>query len=192
MLASLVVQLERAQAGPETVAVVLAGSGASFSAGFDITLFRDPRAVSALLMDQRPALLAALSGLLEAGPKPTVAALHGAALGGGLELAMACNSRLAASGAALGLPESRLGILPGFGGTQRLPRLVGVSVAAAMMCSGKALMAQEAEAAGLVDGVVETADGLLAGGWVSGHGGAHVVEGGAALFRQLPSVRRAR
>ena len=92
--------------------------------------------------------------LVEDGPKPTVAAIEGLALGGGCEIAMACNARVAAPGASLGLPELQLGIIPGFGGTQRLPRLVGVAKAVEMMLTSAPVKSEKALQLGLVDAVV--------------------------------------
>lgn len=100
-------------------------------------------------------------GLLETIGKPSVAAVNGFALGAGLELAMACTLRIASSNAKLGLPEVKLGLLPGYGGTQRLPRLVGQGKALELLLTGEPIEAQEAWRIGLVNEVVEPAD-LLA------------------------------
>ena len=102
-----------------------------------------------------------LNALVEAGPKPTVAAIENLALGGGLELAMACNARVCTPKAQLGLPELQLGVIPGFGGTQRLPRLVGLPKALEMIMKSKPVKAEEALKLGLVDQVVP-AQSLLA------------------------------
>lgn len=110
------------------VAAVLIGAGTTFIAGSDIREFGQP-----LAEPQLPMVIAAI----EACPKPFVAALHGAALGGGFELALGCDARIAAPETVVGLPEVTLGIIPGAGGTQRLPRLVGVPRALAMICSGE-------------------------------------------------------
>ncbi|RWQ62654.1 MAG: 3-hydroxyacyl-CoA dehydrogenase, partial [Mesorhizobium sp.] len=104
--------------------------------------------------------LRAIIAVLETIAKPTVAAIHGTALGGGLELALGCHFRAADTGAKLGLPEVKLGLLPGGGGTVRLPRLVGALKALSMIVSGTPIGAAEALAAGLVDAVFE--DGLTA------------------------------
>ena len=95
-----------------------------------------------------------LNQLVEAGPKPTVAAIENLALGGGLELAMACNARVVTPKAQLGLPELQLGVIPGFGGTQRLPRLVGLPKALEMIMRSKSVKAEEALKIGLVDAIV--------------------------------------
>jgi enoyl-CoA hydratase len=133
--------------------VVLTGAGErAFCAGADIDELRrrDHRTESAPGSPRRE-----LAALLEAMPKPTIAALNGHALGGGLELAMACTFRLAVPRARLGLPEIRLGIMPGNGGTQRLVRLVGLGRALELVLTGTPIAAAEAERVGLVNRVVE-------------------------------------
>lgn len=127
-------------------AIVIACAGRTFVAGADITEFGKPV--------QQPDLRA-LIVMLETITKPTVAAIHGTALGGGLELALGCHFRVANAGAKLGLPEVKLGILPGGGGTVRLPRLVGAVKALKMIVSGTPIGAAEAHGAGLVDAVFE-------------------------------------
>ncbi|MVN88944.1 3-hydroxyacyl-CoA dehydrogenase [Deinococcus sp. HMF7620] len=145
--------LEAAAADDTIEAVILIGGGRTFVAGADIKTFNLPR-------DQAPDLRGTVEKL-DAFPKPTVAALHGTALGGGLELALACTYRVAVGGARLGLPEVKLGVLPGAGGTQRLPRVVGAPKGLEMMLSGSPIGAAEAKAIGLVDELVE--GDLLAG-----------------------------
>jgi 3-hydroxyacyl-CoA dehydrogenase len=127
-------------------AVVLIGTGRAFMGGADIREFDQP-----LGEPQMPAVIAAIMD----SPKPWIAALHGAALGGGLELALACDVRLAAPGTLVGLPEVTLGIIPGAGGTQHLPRIVGVARAIDLICSGRRLSAAEAAPLGIVDFVIE-------------------------------------
>ncbi|UDL87609.1 enoyl-CoA hydratase/isomerase family protein [Mesorhizobium sp. PAMC28654] len=129
---------------PSVAAIVIACAGRTFVAGADITEFGKPV--------QQPDLRA-LIATLETIAKPTVAAIHGTALGGGLELALGCHFRVADVGAKLGLPEVKLGLLPGGGGTVRLPRLVGAVKALRMIVSGTPIGADEAYAAGLVDAV---------------------------------------
>lgn len=132
--------------------VILTGAGdRAFCAGADIDELRrrDHRTESAPGSPRRE-----LAALLEGMPKPAIAALNGHALGGGLELAMACTFRLAVPGARLGLPEIRLGIMPGNGGTQRLVRLVGAGRAMEMVLTGAPVTAAEAERIGLVNRVV--------------------------------------
>ncbi|QCG94339.1 3-hydroxyacyl-CoA dehydrogenase [Azospirillum sp. TSA2s] len=139
-------------ADPELEAAVLIGAGRTFIAGSDLREFGQP-----LEDPQLPAVIAAI----EACAKPVVAALHGAALGGGFELALGCDARVAAPGTRVGLPEVTLGMIPGAGGTQRLPRLVGLSTAIALICEGRRLAAADALALGLVDALASD-DGVEA------------------------------
>ena len=128
----------------DTEVVLLRCEGRTFIAGADITEFGKPPLA--------PALATVLEAL-ESHPKPVIAAIHGTALGGGLELALCCDYRLAAATAKVGLPEVNLGLLPGAGGTQRLPRLTGLKMAIDMITSGRQLGAGDAQAAGIVDEV---------------------------------------
>src|SRR5881227_2922983 len=141
--------LERAEADAQAKAVVLIGAGKAFSGGADIREFGKPREKPDLpdVNDQQDAM-----------QKPLVAAIGGFALGGGLELALACHYRIAAPRTQLGLPEVKLGILPGSGGTQRLPRIVPVSKAVQMMTTGNPIGAEEALQLGLVDEIVQGGD----------------------------------
>ena len=132
--------------------VVIACARRTFFAGADITEFGKP--------PQAPGLGEVIAAI-EALPKPVVAALHGTALGGGFELALACHFRVAVPGARVGLPEVRLGLLPGAGGTQRLPRLIGPEKALKMIVTGDPIEASEALADGVIDQIVE--DDLIAG-----------------------------
>jgi 3-hydroxyacyl-CoA dehydrogenase len=134
--------VETVQRHDSIVAAVLMGAGTTFIAGSDIREFGQP-----LAEPQLPAVIAAI----ETCAKPFVAALHGAALGGGFELALGCDARVAAPGTVVGLPEVTLGIIPGAGGTQRLPRIVGVPRAIRMICSGERVASPAALAAGLID-----------------------------------------
>lgn len=127
---------------PAVKAIVLRCAGATFIAGADITEFGKP--------PQGPDFNAVLN-MIEAADKPVVAAIHGTALGGGLETALVCHYRIAVPSAKLGVPEVKLGLLPGAGGTQRLPRVVGVEAAATMCSLGEPVSAPTAEAMGLVD-----------------------------------------
>jgi 3-hydroxyacyl-CoA dehydrogenase len=127
-------------------AVVLACAGRTFIAGADITEFGKP---------PRSPGTGDVIATLDAMPKPVVAALHGTTLGGGLEVALGCNFRVAAPGSRLGLPEIKLGLIPGAGGTQRLPRLIGMEKALPMILSGDPIGANAALEAGLVDAVVD-------------------------------------
>ena len=138
----LLAAFAEAMADPAVSAVVIRGEGRGFCAGADIGEF-DTAPCAPLL----PEVIAAV----EAATKPVVAAIHGEALGGGLELALACHYRIATPTARLGLPEVKLGLLPGAGGTQRLPRLVGVAEALAMIVSGNPVSGAKAKDIGLVD-----------------------------------------
>ena len=136
-----------AYAGSDVAGLVVRADGRTFVAGGDIALFADP--------DFTAAPLNALLDRLEASDRPVVAALHGTTLGGGLEVAMACHARIADPNTQLGMPEILLGLIPGSLGTQRLPRLVGVKLAAEMILSGKPITAAAAQAAGLVDALAD-------------------------------------
>jgi 3-hydroxyacyl-CoA dehydrogenase len=127
-------------------ALVLIGAGRSFIAGADIREFAKPL---------EPPDLALVTSGFESSTKPTIAAISGPALGGGLEVALACHYRIAAAAAQFGFPEVKLGIVPGCGGTQRLPRLVGVRPALDMITTGESLRTTQAKAIGLVDEIVD-------------------------------------
>jgi 3-hydroxyacyl-CoA dehydrogenase len=144
--AGLVAALAQARADPSIEAVVLACAGRTFIAGADISEFGKPT--------QPPTTIDVIAAI-EAMPKPVVAAMHGTPLGGGLEVALGCHYRIAAPGTKLGLPEIKLGLMPGAGGTQRLPRLVGVEKALAMILTGDQVPAKEALEVGLVDEIVD-------------------------------------
>lgn len=139
-------------AAPEARAIILYCSGRTFIAGADINEFNLP---------PREPLLATVLALLDTISKPVLAAIHGTALGGGLETALACHYRCALPSAKVGLPEVKLGILPGAGGTQRLPRLAGVEQALTMIVSGQPISATEAQRHGIIDELIE--GDLLAG-----------------------------
>lgn len=139
-------ELYAAHANPQVQAIVLRGSGRTFSAGADIREFGKVR-------EQPWTAVLALS--VENGNKPVVAAIHGATLGGGLELALGAHLRVAAKSSTMGLPEVKLGLIPGGGGTQRLPRLVGAAIAADMVSTGAIVSAARALDIGLVDEVVD-------------------------------------
>ncbi len=145
---------ERAAADASVKAIILHGEGSVFSAGADISEFGSP---ASFAKPDLPSLLTRLTEL----DKPLIAAIAGLALGGGLELAMACGYRVAEAGARLGLPEIKLGLLPGAGGTQRLPRLIGAAAALKIIASGQPVDANRALVLGLLDWVAPTADSLL-------------------------------
>lgn len=130
---------------PSLRAAVLIGAGNTFIAGSDLREFGLP-----LDEPQLPGVIAAI----ESCGKPVVAALHGAALGGGFELALGCDARIASPGTVVGLPEVTLGLIPGAGGTQRLPRLVGLARAIQLVCSGERIKSDAALSLGLLDAVV--------------------------------------
>ena len=151
--AAILKGLQRADADPQVKAAVLIGGGKAFSGGADIREFGKPR--------EKPDL-PDVNDYQDAMKKPLVAAINGFALGGGLELALACHYRIATPKAQLGLPEVKLGILPGSGGTQRLPRIIGVAKAVQMMTTGNPITSEEALQLGLVDEIVQNADLLQA------------------------------
>ena len=138
--------LGKANADPAITAIVLMGDGRSFIAGADIRGFGTAR--------KRPPIGERTYDALDASPKPVVAAIHGYALGGGLENAMACHYRIAVPTAKVGLPEVLIGILPGGGGTQRLPRLVGAKTAVDMITTGRHVPAPEAAKLGILDEIL--------------------------------------
>ena len=145
--AGLVAGVEHA-IGASATGLVVAGGGSTFPAGADITEFSKPHV---------PPSFAEVMAAFEDAPFPTAAAIHGTALGGGFELAMACHYRAMGERARVGLPEVHLGLLPGAGGTQRLPRLVGADAALEMMLTGAPIGAERALALGAVDVVVPEA-----------------------------------
>jgi 3-hydroxyacyl-CoA dehydrogenase len=150
----LTAAIDAAVADAAVKAVLIVGSGKTFIGGADIREFGKP--------PMAPFLPDVCNGI-EVCSKPVIAVIHGAALGGGLEIALAAHYRLALPGAKLGLPEVALGLLPGAGGTQRTPRLIGAAAALDMMLSGRHVSAAEAAKLGLVDRVVDGADPLAAG-----------------------------
>ncbi|OUL92269.1 3-hydroxyacyl-CoA dehydrogenase NAD-binding domain-containing protein [Paraburkholderia hospita] len=150
----LVAAIEAAEANQAVRAVLIVGAGRNFIAGADIREFGKP--------PQTPTL-PDVCNRIETCDKPVVVAIHGAALGGGLEIALASHFRIAVAGAKLGLPEVLLGLLPGAGGTQRAPRLIGAEAALSLMLSGKHIGEQEALKIGLVDRVGQSDDVLAEG-----------------------------
>ena len=156
LLKELECQLAGLENDPEVGVIVLTGAGEkAFVAGADISELKD--------LDSASARVQALKGQevfnrLERMPKPVIAAVNGFALGGGCELALACHIRIASENARFGLPEVSLGIIPGYGGTQRLPRLVGKGVALDMILSGEMVGAADALRMGLVSRVLPQAE----------------------------------
>ena len=145
-------RIEEAGRDAGVAAIVLTGAGKLFSGGADITEFgKPPQGLD----------LNALLAVVENSAKPVVAAIHGQSLGGGTELALACHHRVATPSARIGLPEVKLGIVPGAGGTQRLPRVVGPLKALEIITSGTPVGARAAHEAGLVDALAAE-DALVA------------------------------
>jgi len=140
--------LDQANANAAVRAIVLTGTARAFSAGADVTEFGTPNAA-------REPNLRVVIAMLEDNPKPVVGAIAGQCLGGGLELAMGCHFRVASADANLGLPEVKLGLLPGAGGTQRLPRLVGLETALNMVVGGNPVAAAKLAGTALVDQIVD-------------------------------------
>ena len=178
--ASLLVELEESFAEIEhdvsVRVVILTGSGRFFCAGADIhELIRLDTAQLGTEFAKRGQRLL---NRIERGHTPVVAAINGTCVGGGLELALACHIRLAVAGASLALPEVKLGLIPGFGGTQRLPKVVGVSKATEMILTGASISADEALKIGLVSRVVPVqrlmAEAETLAGAIAAHGAAAV------------------
>src|SRR5476649_1288066 len=140
--------IKQALADDAVKAIVITGAGKAFSGGADIKEFNTPKSSA------EPTLHTVIAAL-EAADKPVVAAVHSVAMGGGLELALGCHFRVAVPGARIALPEVKLGLLPGAGGTQRLPRLLGLDAALNMILSGNSMPAAKFKGTALFDGVVE-------------------------------------
>src|SRR5476649_1958652 len=164
--------VEKAQADASVSAIVIIGAGKAFSGGADITEFNTPKAT------QEPTLHTVIK-IVEGSAKPVVAAIHSVAMGGGLELALGCHYRVASPGAQIALPEVKLGLLPGSGGTQRLPRVVGVETALNMIVSGNPVLSEKLAATKLFDQMIE--GDLMAG--------AIAFAEKMAAVRPLPKVR---
>src|SRR5476649_2905785 len=152
--------IKQALADDAVKAIVITGAGKAFSGGADIKEFNTPKSSA------EPTLHTVIAAL-EAADKPTVAAVHSVAMGGGLELALGCHYRVAAPGAQIALPEVKIGLIPGAGGTQRLPRVLGVETALNMIVSGEPVKGELLAAAPgqrLFDRIVEgdLMDGALA------------------------------
>ncbi|MEO8135430.1 MAG: 3-hydroxyacyl-CoA dehydrogenase NAD-binding domain-containing protein [Betaproteobacteria bacterium] len=140
--------MEAAQDDTAVAAIVLIGAGKAFSGGADIREFNSPKALA------EPTLHTVIR-IVEASAKPVIAAIHAVAMGGGLELALGCHFRVAAPGAQIALPEVKLGLLPGAGGTQRLPRVVGLETALNMIVSGTTVMSEKLASTALFDEMIE-------------------------------------
>ena len=146
--------IDEARVRPDVGAVLLTGAGRAFGAGADISELAGQSAVQGKARAERGQRV---FRRFETSPKPTIAAVNGFALGGGCELAMACHLRIASESAKFGQPEVKLGTVPGYGGTQRLPRLVGKGRALQLLLTGETIDAAEAYRIGLVNRVVPAA-----------------------------------
>jgi enoyl-CoA hydratase len=143
----------------ETRVLILTGMGSAFQAGADIAELKQMSTIQLLRWNEG---IVRINALLEKIRQPVIAAINGHALGGGLELAISCTFRIMGESARLGLPEVKLGIIPGTGGTQRLPRLIGKGRAAQMLFTGETIDAKQAFRIGLVNKVVEDGEVLKA------------------------------
>ncbi|MDB5918468.1 MAG: 3-hydroxyacyl-CoA dehydrogenase [Massilia sp.] len=166
--------VRRALADVAVTAIVITGAGKAFSGGADIKEFNSPKALT------EPSLHT-LIRVVEESTKPTIAAIHTVCMGGGLELALGCNYRVALPGAQIALPEVKLGLLPGAGGTQRLPRLVGLEMAVNMIVSGTPVLSENLANTALFDEVFAPGADLLTS--------ALAFAGKVAASRPLPKVR---
>jgi 3-hydroxyacyl-CoA dehydrogenase len=144
----LVAGVDRAQSDPAVNAIVLIGGGKVFSGGADIREFNTPKATA------EPTLRTAIR-VVEDADKPVIAAIAGVCMGGGLELSLGCHFRVASPGAQIALPEVKLGILPGAGGTQRLPRAIGVETALNMIVSGSTVLSEKLQGTALFDAIID-------------------------------------
>jgi enoyl-CoA hydratase len=155
VIAELGDAIDAARESAEVAGIILTGAGRAFVAGADISELETHGAISAKMLAQRGQ---DVFRRYETSPKPVVAAVNGFALGGGCELAMACHIRIASDAAKFGQPEVKLGLIPGYGGTQRLPRLIGKGRALQLLLTGEIIDANEAYRIGLVNRVVTAAD----------------------------------
>ena len=156
-IAELGIAIDETRTREDIAGVILTGAGRAFVAGADISELASHSAVDAKALAQRGQVI---FRRFEQSPKPTIAAVNGFALGGGCELAMACHIRIASDTAKFGQPEVKLGLVPGYGGTQRLARLVGKGRALQLLLTGEMIDAQEAYRIGLVNRVVAGAEVL--------------------------------
>lgn len=158
VIADLGLAIDEARERSDVGGVILTGSGRAFVAGGDLAEVEKSNATTALARSRRGQ---SVFRRFETSPKPTIAAVNGFALGGGCELAMACHLRIAADTAKFGQPEAKVGVVPDYGGTQRLPRLVGKGRALQLLLTGELIDAHEAHRIGLVNRVVAS-DQLIA------------------------------
>src|SRR6202521_1172474 len=152
--AGLVEGIDRASANARVEAIIFIGAGKAFSSGADIREFNTPKATA------EPTLRSVIR-IVETNAKPVIAAIGGICMGGGLELALGCHFRVASPGAKIALPEVKLGLLPGAGGTQRLPRAIGVEAALNMIVSGAPVSSEQFKGTRLIDQIID--DELLPG-----------------------------
>ncbi|MFZ4528572.1 MAG: enoyl-CoA hydratase/isomerase family protein, partial [Undibacterium curvum] len=145
---AIVQGISRAQEDAAVTAIIITGAGKAFSGGADIKEFNSPKAFA------EPSLHTVIS-VLEEAEKPVIAAIHSVCMGGGLELALGCHYRIASPGAQIALPEVKLGILPGAGGTQRLPRVVGLETALNMIVSGNPVSSEKLAHTALFNQIAE-------------------------------------
>ncbi|HEX8850363.1 MAG TPA: enoyl-CoA hydratase-related protein [Gemmatimonadaceae bacterium] len=183
-LAGLGEAIDRARASADVLGVIVTGAGRAFVAGADISQFPT--------LTEEEARRFAHHGQhvfrrFETSPKPVIAAVNGFALGGGCELALACHVRIASEAAKLGQPEVKLGIIPGYGGTQRLPRLVGKGRALQLILTGETIDAEEALRIGLVNAVVPAAELIAATRKMMGQ---MIANGPVALALAIETVDR--
>lgn len=166
--------IRRAEQDPAVTAVVLTGAGKAFSGGADIKEFNSPKALTEPTLHS---LIRAVEGC----SKPVVAAIHSVAMGGGLELALGCHYRVALPGAQIALPEVKLGLLPGAGGTQRLPRVLGLEMAMNMIVSGTPVLSEKLAGTAIFDKLLPSGADLVSE--------ACAFAEGIAALRPLPKVR---
>jgi enoyl-CoA hydratase len=183
-LAALGEAIDRARESADVGGVLLTGAGRAFVAGADISQFPTLTEAEAREFAE---FGQAVFRRFETSPKPVVAAVNGFALGGGCELALACHVRIASDAAKLGQPEVKLGIIPGYGGTQRLPRLVGKGRALQLILTGETIDAQEAFRIGLVNTVVPGAELIAVARKMLGQ---MLANGPAALALAIATVDR--
>ena len=199
VLKELEQSLREVEEDPSVRVVILTGSGRFFCAGADI---HELIHLNAVHLGMEFAMRGqGLLNRIERSRKPVLAAINGTCVGGGLELALACHIRIAAAEAMLGLPEIKLGVIPGFGGTQRLPRVVGTSKAAEMILTGESISAAEALKIGLVSRVFPAeqvlAEAEALAGLITSHGTAavqavlHAMRGGLDIPLAEGLVREA-
>ncbi|KAJ7543317.1 hypothetical protein O6H91_09G032900 [Diphasiastrum complanatum] len=158
VLRDLRANFEEATRRDDVKALVLIGAGGKFCGGADISEFKEHHKHEGAVVHRERISVDLMTHLIEDAKKPSVAAIEGLALGGGLELAMCCSARVAAPTALLGLPEQQLGIIPGYGGTQRLPRLIGLLKAIQMILLSKPVTSVEGKDLGLVDAIAMQGD----------------------------------